>query len=50
MMWNFCIDLTHVYDQYPIALINESIDEVNMLDGKTKKIEVSKITEYLLKI
>ena len=35
MMWNFCIDLTHVYDQCPIALINESIDEVNMLDGKT---------------
>ena len=35
MMWNFCIDLTHVYDQYTIALINESIDEVNMLDGKT---------------
>ena len=35
MMWNFCIDLTHVYDQYPIALINESIDEVNMLDVKT---------------
>ena len=35
MMWYFCIDLTHVYDQYPIALINESIDEVNMLDGKT---------------